>query len=423
MATASQEITPLCTSTLSDRDRQLRRTGFITFGLSGICSISSGIIVSLLREKYGLSFALTGSLLSAMSIGNVIAAFLSGFLPARVGQRAMVLVMSTEFFLGYTLTTLTGSPLFLILAFLMVGLAKGCTLNTDSVLVGRHTDNRTRDMQIMHSCYAVGALSCPMIIAALTGIGTNAPMIGIALFGALLWCVYLLAALPGKQKAPATTVAARRVSSAPAPSSTQNTPASGSAQNAASDYSFLRTARFWLLTSLIFCQNAAETSVTGWLVTYYKDQQILTKRVAGYTMTVMWGATLIARLLIAFVLPIRNRFRALLVMGCGCTLMYSILVFMKAPVPAIIALFLFSFAMAGVNPMGTASVGEALSPESMGILLPIGGIGAILFPLLIGFVADAAGLQAGMMVNLIPCIGLIVISSALLVGERKRRAA
>lgn len=31
-----------------------------------------------------------------------------------------------------------------------------------------------------------------------------------------------------------------------------------------------------LFTALLFCRNAAENSVTGWLVTYFKDSGILT---------------------------------------------------------------------------------------------------------------------------------------------------
>jgi fucose permease len=52
----------------------------------------------------------------------------------------------------------------------------------------------------------------------------------------------------------------------------------------------------WLLTALIFCQNGAETSVTGWLVTYYKNQEILSDVLSTYTVTIMWSATLIARM-------------------------------------------------------------------------------------------------------------------------------
>ncbi|MFR9065775.1 MAG: hypothetical protein ACLVJH_01460 [Faecalibacterium prausnitzii] len=63
--------------------------------------------------------------------------------------------------------------------------------------------------------------------------------------------------------------------------------------------------RFWLLTGLLFCQNAAEQSVTGWMVTYFKGSGIIAGALAAYTVTVMWGATLVARLLIAFVVPIQ----------------------------------------------------------------------------------------------------------------------
>ena len=34
-------------------------------------------------------------------------------------------------------------------------------------------------------------------------------------------------------------------------------------------------------TALLFCQNAAENGVTGWLVTYFKDSGILTAAGVG----------------------------------------------------------------------------------------------------------------------------------------------
>ena len=34
-------------------------------------------------------------------------------------------------------------------------------------------------------------------------------------------------------------------------------------------------------TALLFCRNAAENSVTGWLVTYFKDSDILTAAGVG----------------------------------------------------------------------------------------------------------------------------------------------
>ena len=211
----------------------------------------------------------------------------------------------------------------------------------------------------------------------------------IALVGILFWGIFLSAKLPGKlpQKA---------------------------GEQAKREFEFLKSKKFWLITALIFCQNAAETSVTGWMVTYYKGQQILSGTLSAYTVTVMWGATLIARLLIAFVFPVKNTFRALSFMGIGCTVLYGGMIFMDRPFGAIVMLFAFAFAMAGVNPVAVAGVGKIMSAESMGILLPVGGIGAIVMPWIIGIVADAAGLHAAMLTNLVPCAGIFLVSLILM---------
>ena len=48
----------------------------------------------------------------------------------------------------------------------MVGIAKGSVINTCTILVSDHSADRTRGMNLMHSCYACGALLCPFLIAA-----------------------------------------------------------------------------------------------------------------------------------------------------------------------------------------------------------------------------------------------------------------
>ena len=84
-----------------ERREQLRRTGFVAFFLSGICAISSGVIVSLLQEKYGFSYGTTGILLSCMSIGNMAASFASGILPTKIGTRNTVLILCSGYVFGY----------------------------------------------------------------------------------------------------------------------------------------------------------------------------------------------------------------------------------------------------------------------------------------------------------------------------------
>lgn len=322
---------------------RLRNTGYLAFFLSGICAISSGIIVSILQEKYGFSYGVTGTILSLMSIGNMAASFASGILPGKIGTRNTVLILCSGYFLGYLLMAFVGTA--------------------------------------------------GIVMAAFLSINDTLPMVGVAVAGLLMWLVFLSAKLPGRK-------------------------AGGDGRKEKPSFAFLRERKFWIITGLLFCQNAAETSVTGWLVTYYKDMKILSGAFATYTVTVMWGATLIARLLIAFVFPMKDTFKALAVMGAGCTILYGGLVFMQRPVGAVLMLFAFAFAMAGVNPVAVAGAGKEMNATSLGVMLPVAGVGAIVMPWLIGIIADMAGLKAGMFCNLVPCIGICVLS---LVMAREQR--
>lgn len=186
--------------TETGKDTRIRRTGYGVFFLSGICAMSSGVVVSLLREQYGLSFAQTGTLLSMMSIGNMLAAFLAGWLPGKIGTRAAILLLCAGYTLGYGGTTLTGTVALLMTAFFLVGLAKGAALNRCTVMAGMHTENRTRSMQILHSCYACGALLCPFLITALNGGNEKMPLAGLAAAGLAMWLLLASSGMEGRNR-------------------------------------------------------------------------------------------------------------------------------------------------------------------------------------------------------------------------------
>ena len=86
---------------MEQKNTRLRNVGFITFFFSGICAISSGVVVSLLQEQYGFAYGMTGTLLSLMSIGNLLAGFLTGVLPGVLGLKPSVLLLTIGYTLGY----------------------------------------------------------------------------------------------------------------------------------------------------------------------------------------------------------------------------------------------------------------------------------------------------------------------------------
>lgn len=366
------------------RQAGLARTGYFAFFFSGVCAVSSGVIVNILQERYGFSFSLTGTMISMMCIGNMAASFAAGFLPGKIGFRNSAALLCIGYFLGYLIMALCGIPGILLAAFTLVGIAKGSAITHCTVLVGTNARNRTQGISLMHSCYAMGAMLCPFLISLLVKKDSGLPMYGISAAGLMMWLIFLTGGLPGK------------------------TEKAEGAKN--TDYSFLKSGFFWLLTGLIFCQNAAELAVNGWLVTYYRTSGILSGTLSTYTVTIMWSTSLIVRLLIAFVFPIRDTFKTLAIMGLCCALSYLGLVIAGQPVSAIVMLVLFSISIAGVNPVGVAGVGQMMTEASVGVLLTISALGQILMPWIIGVAADFIGLQFAMALNLIPCLGIAAIS-------------
>ena len=361
-----------------------RNAGFYAFFISGICAISSGIIVSLLQEQMGFSYGMTGTLLSLMNIGNLIAGFATGALPGRIGMKRTVVILTAGYGIGYLMMAVSGWAGLLLAAFFLAGVGKGSTINTCTILVGNNCANRTKGMNLMHSFYALGARLCPFIIAAAGVVSGRLPMLILGVLGATLWLAFVMTPMEAK----------------------------GKDVSGGTDWSFLKSRKFWLLTGLIFCQNAVEISVTGWMVTYFKGSGILSGALSTYTVTVMWAATLAARMLIAFVFPIRKSEKAMIWMGIGCTVFYFALMQAQTQTMAIVLLFAFAASMAGMNPTAVASAGRMTSVASMGIMLPAASSGAILMPWIIGIVAERAGIEAGMASIIVPCAGMLAFGVA-----------
>ena len=150
---------------MEQQSARLRNTGFLTFFFSGICAISAGVVVSLLQERYGFAYGMTGTLLSLMSVGNLLAGLLIGMLPSVLGMKRSVLLLTIGYAVGYSLMGLTGAVAVLALAFFLVGIAKGSVMNTCTILVSDNSANRTPghepDAQLLRlRCTAVPLPHC-----------------------------------------------------------------------------------------------------------------------------------------------------------------------------------------------------------------------------------------------------------------------
>lgn len=359
------------------------RNASLVMLFTGLCASSASVILPLLQEHYNLSYDFSGFLLALLSAGNLAAALLCGFLPRFLGVRQTVLLLSLGTMLGYILMVVSGCKLFLGLGFLLIGFGKGTSLNNATVAAGSKAADRTGVVNLLNALFAAGSLLAPFLYLVSRKISFwQLPLLLLAIGGGLTWLLFCAMHLESKPSI------ARRDS---------NT-------------DFLKDRHFWYSAGFLFGQQCAEISVTGWLVTYFKDQGILTGIFSQLTVTVIWSAMLIGRLLLAFVLPAASRFRSLTLMSVASLVTYLLMLMSSDGLPALITLFLFGLSISGAYPTVIATANRSMSNASVGVLLPVGGIGAILMPYITGAVAEYTGIRGGMMCSAAALVIMIVFS-------------
>ena len=366
----------------------IERTAHAAFIINGFCATAAGVLVNILQQRYQLPYTLVGTLLAALSLGNLLASLLSGLLAGRLGTRGVVLLFSGGAAIGYGMMVLSGKAALLWLAFFLVGIAKGGTVNSCNVLMGLAARDRTRSMNLMNAGFALGALSCPFIVRFMSG-GTlpwQAAFWTMAVLGLVNWLCFALAPI------------ARDLGK--------------SSGSRASEWGFLRTGRFWMLTGVMFFQQASEVTVTSMAVTYFQGTGLLSASASGFVITLVWLCMLLGRLIIAhYAVRVRSPFALLSWMGVGCLLSFGLMLVTHSTALALLGMALYGLSVAGVFPTTIAAAGSQLSNQSMGVILPVAGIGAVVMPAICGRVAEAAGLRVGMSCVLAAIVGLIVMSA------------
>ena len=367
---------------------------YIALLIDGLCVSSANVILPLLREQFNLQYSFTGLLLAFLSIGNLASALLCGILAPKLGMKKTTLLFICGMFLGYGfllatgLTTFTGINGILLLGFLLIGLAKGASMNNGVVLAGNLSQDKTKSVNMINAMFALGCMISPFLyqLASNKSFPWWMPLGFLAIAGIILWLIFFsIKNYENNQKKDNNTFS-------------DNT------------WTFLKEKHFWISTALLFGQQCAEISVTGWLVTYYKDQGLLTGALSEYTVTIIWFAMLTARLFIVFFLPADKSRNSLVYMSIASIITYILMLCASSGITAIISLFLFGLSIAGVYPTAIAQASKGLSNSSVGIQLPIAGIGAIIMPYITGAVAQSVGIKGGMACSIAALVFMLIFA-------------
>lgn len=113
---------------------------------------------------------------------------------------------------------------------------------------------------------------------------------------------------------------------------------------------------------------------------------------------ISWVVILVGRLTCAFLGDKVSKKILLLTTSLGTVFFYLLLLSTKNLSVITISIMGLGFSMAGIYPTTLSTIGNIIKsyPMSMGVLLTISGIGAIMMPIITGALSDAFGILADM---------------------------
>jgi fucose permease len=347
---------------------------FFVFAVNGLYAMILGSLLPLISNEYNLNNTVSGGLISAHQAGNLIAGFIAGILPVYLGRKKAIIFLCSFVVMGFLIMMITGNPVLLLLGFLFTGLSRGSISNFNNTLVNEVSNSSPAALSFLHSIFAVGALLAPFLVILSTSIGGNkgwriatGVIILLAIISMLLF-------------------------------SRMNIDDEAKKKQKALSYVFLKDKYFWVGTSILFFYLCTEAAITGWLVKYFVDSQIMTTQYAQMLNSLLWVVILAGRLTTTFIGDRISKELILVSTSIGTVVFYTLLLSTQNLGLITFAIMGLGFSMAGIYPTTVATVGNTIKvyPMAMGVLLMLGGVGAIAMPIITGALSDQFGILAGM---------------------------
>jgi fucose permease len=381
----------MCASSLKrlGSDSGVPRLSPLTYSVSAVF-LGYGAVVFLfgpsltaMAETFGVPLGRTGLLFSLYSVGLIPAVVFSGFLSELVGRRpvllASVLVMAAGCALFGAVPSIGSSPNFAIALGVMVVLgvgAGGIETLTNAVVADDNQPSPGFALNFTHAFFAIGAVLAPVAV----GLLLNAQLPWqIAFYGAagMLILVFLILL----------------------PQSMPSAHGAGVSKGAAS--ALLRSPVLWLMMLVLGMYVGAEIGLTAWISPLMEKTLGSARGLAASAVSVFWIFMIIGRFA-AGALSVRVR-PAPLIIAMGATSAVASLAAALAPTisTCLIGAAASGLFMAGIFAVVMTDAAHRFprhTATAFGILIAGVGLGALVPPALMGYIAGFAGLRMAMLV-------------------------
>ena len=361
---------------------------YLVFMVNGMLALSIGSMLPFIRDARGLDYGFCGMIVSLHSVGNLLSSFFAGIVPTFLGKKRSILLFESFFAISFALILFGQNNICLVLAFFMTGLARGAASNYCNAKINALAPGKAWIINGLHAMFSIGAFLFPILLTLITG--TNASnwtyaCVMMLAVGVLAWFLYWMIPEDEEQKKQRKTEENGEEKKTAAVSENRS-------------WGFLKEPVFYLVIVTLFFYLCADQGVIGWMITYFKDTELLRPSVSTITASVQWLMILFGRLTVAAVSLKVAKEKLLPVMGVGLVAFFILLIFSRTTFWIMAGIIGFGYSMAGVYPTTVSFAGKLIQkyPMAWSFILTLASLGSIVMPSVIGKIAETAGIAVGM---------------------------
>jgi fucose permease len=374
---------------------------YLAFISLGLPDTVLGVAWPSLRDGFGISQSAMGAVLAAGMSGYFLSGLTAGSLMGKLGVGGLLSASSglvALALLGFALAP-SWSSFFPI--GVLLGLGSGAI---DAGLNGYASRNLSvRHVNWLHACWGIGASTGPLIMTGAiargfgyrTGYGVIGGLLGLMalafLFTRRLWDEPAAPAQPSG--VPATPLGGAALGTVAAGASAQIDPAPVPASFGGA----LRNGRVWLLIATFFLYTGLESSVGQWCFSVLREGRGLSVEVAGFWTAAYWASLTLGRILLGFIVDRLGPDRLLRWASLGA--LSGVLLFATSQgLTGRLGLLLIGASLAPVFPTlmarTPARLGADVARHAVGFQVSAATLGSALLPAAVGLLVARFGLGA-----------------------------
>lgn len=363
---------------------------FYGFIVMGLINVFFGLMMPYFRETYSLSYEQGGLILALLATGSLIFGFVSGIIGDIIGMKKVLIFGHITYTVGLLGIAITNSVLILYIGIFITGIGWGACNTSINMYINDYTNGNGKAMNLLHMCFCIGAFSIPMLSNILIKQGLYWKNILLILVALELFSIIFAFYMKAKPKAHKSQPKIK----------------------SKIDYSIFTNIRLYIFMIVLFFYVGAESSISGWIVTYIIDGLGYSSSFSQSIFSLFWIGMIVGRFTNSIISDKIDAKDIVVFSSIGGLIM--MILFLKASTPIIIGsgIFLIALMFSGIYPLTIAGANPIINGSGSALALVTlgGGIGSMVVPYIGGKVAETSGIGSVIIVIIISLIFLSIFA-------------